>query len=450
MLRVESGMQDEMMDVPGTSRSVLDQVDEYLHEDSHRDEGGRSQQFTGSSAHWEPEAMEDLDQLSHSLFRDKNEGKSEETSLVRPDMVFSPTSSPLVMPTRSTSVGTYDTPFMLPQPTTTTPFLNASMTSNSSTSLSSLRTGKKAGKQGGTSQFSPLSSPALAAIDQAQAVNFALPESTVSTLVKKGAGARSKKKAYSSSAATNAKISKCSPRMKPAAASSGSSNSSRRQYTAEQFKNGSPVIAGESSGWDDVIFRLPESSMSDRASGRWHNDEPAPKSSTSSPESRMTPVALMNYPKVILPSTSSTSPKDLGADGEKVLRATESPVIKPKMLQHHHHHQESRKPSLRPSFSPKISEIQETEARPAAQKNVSSSSLPGGNGSSDDGELSKKEVHKVAEQGRRNRLNMALTDLSSLLPPELKDSIPIPSKATTVELACTYIRQLLATKNASN
>lgn len=493
---------DEMLDVPGASRSVLDQVDEYLHEDNHRDDMNDSnnndnnddntlqvKHSTGSPSlsHWDSNTIEDLDNLSHSLFEQPNGDKQlrrdvdpinipNKDGIVRPDMVFSPISSPMVMPTRSTSLGTYDTPFMLPQnstasgpnTTTTTPFLNPSMTSNSSTSLSSLR--KKSGKHGGMSQFSPLSSPALTAIDQAQIVNFALPESSIGSLSKVNSNSsRSKKKHYSSA---TAKVSKSSPRMKPAAAS----NTSRRQYTAEQFKNSSPVMHTDSANnaWDDAIFKLPESSIDDRGSSKWHQDEPTPKSSssggpqpatTASPDSRMTPVALMNYPKVILPSTSkpgyrndeSISPSDLGPsnsanDSERVLRATESPVIKPKL--HHHHHQETAwKPNTRPAFAPKIDEVQEPrlqDPRPATQKSVSSSSLGGGNGSSDDGELSKKEVHKVAEQGRRNRLNTALTDLSSLLPPELKDSIPIPSKATTVELACAYIRQLLAHKNASN
>ncbi|QLL32271.1 hypothetical protein HG536_0C04400 [Torulaspora globosa] len=502
-------MHDEMLDVPGASRSVLDQVDEYLHEDGHHGEGddddhtlqGRESTRSSSSTHWGPDAMEDLDRLSHSLFvrRDGERAKEEagapgieplsipnkgaEGGVVRPDMVFSPISSPLVMPTRSTSLGTYDTPFMLPQAgtgsgpntTTTTPFLNGSMASSSTTSLSSLR--RKSSKPGAVSQFSPLSSPALTAIDQAPIVNFALPESTITSLSKvNSGGGRAKKKHYSSATAgIGAKISKNSPRIKPAAASS----SSRRQYAAEQFKNSSPVLHTDASAnaWDDAIFRLPESSIGDRAGSKWHNDEPTPKSSssgggagaTSSPESRMTPAALANYPKVILPSTSkpayrndeSISPKELGpanspGDGDKVLRATESPVIKPTLYHHHHHHQQQEplwKPNGRTSLTPKIDEVQEPRraaCRPANRKTVSSSSLPGGNGSSDDGELSKKEVHKVAEQGRRNRLNSALTDLSSLLPPELKESIPIPSKATTVELACTYIRQLLATKNASN
>ncbi|CAL9734052.1 hypothetical protein MOSE0_D03532 [Monosporozyma servazzii] len=55
---------------------------------------------------------------------------------------------------------------------------------------------------------------------------------------------------------------------------------------------------------------------------------------------------------------------------------------------------------------------------------------------------SKKEIHKVAEQERRNRLNNALTELALLIPPELKKTVTIPSKATTAELACLYIRQL--------
>lgn len=53
-----------------------------------------------------------------------------------------------------------------------------------------------------------------------------------------------------------------------------------------------------------------------------------------------------------------------------------------------------------------------------------------------------KQVHKAAEQGRRNRLNNALKDLDALLPKDLKDTVQIPSKATTVELAAQYIRYL--------
>ncbi|EAZ63720.2 myc-family transcription factor [Scheffersomyces stipitis CBS 6054] len=55
----------------------------------------------------------------------------------------------------------------------------------------------------------------------------------------------------------------------------------------------------------------------------------------------------------------------------------------------------------------------------------------------------KKASHKLAEQGRRNRMNMAVSELGSLIPQVYHDEVAIPSKATTVELASKYIRALL-------
>lgn len=55
----------------------------------------------------------------------------------------------------------------------------------------------------------------------------------------------------------------------------------------------------------------------------------------------------------------------------------------------------------------------------------------------------KKASHKLAEQGRRNRMNTAIADLASLIPQLYHDEISIPSKATTVEMASRYIRKLL-------
>ncbi|GME91099.1 unnamed protein product [[Candida] boidinii] len=54
----------------------------------------------------------------------------------------------------------------------------------------------------------------------------------------------------------------------------------------------------------------------------------------------------------------------------------------------------------------------------------------------------KKINHKLAEQGRRNRMNIAIQDLERLIPDELKNEVLVPSKATTVELASRYIIQL--------
>lgn len=137
----------------------------------------------------------------------------------------------------------------------------------------------------------------------------------------------------------------------------------------------------------------------------------------------------MNYPKVILPSNSSANygVSSLHED-RNVIRATESPVIKPKHPSSHLSRQTSNS-SLHAKSTP--------ELKP--KRKSSKSSL---NDSGPEEDVFKKEVHKAAEQGRRNRLNTALSDLQSLIPPELRETVLIPSKATTVELACQYIRQL--------
>lgn len=79
---------------------------------------------------------------------------------------------------------------------------------------------------------------------------------------------------------------------------------------------------------------------------------------------------------------------------------------------------------------------------------------------------SKRTSHKIAEQGRRNRINTALQEIASLLPPQTPPTLAngqagekpnvsatmttgsaaqqSNSKASTVELAIEYIRTLRA------
>ncbi|KAK6537887.1 hypothetical protein TWF694_010785 [Orbilia ellipsospora] len=61
----------------------------------------------------------------------------------------------------------------------------------------------------------------------------------------------------------------------------------------------------------------------------------------------------------------------------------------------------------------------------------------------------KRTSHKIAEQGRRNRINNALTEIASLLPRKAPEKSGDPaggaqtgSKASTVELAIEYIKEL--------
>lgn len=61
--------------------------------------------------------------------------------------------------------------------------------------------------------------------------------------------------------------------------------------------------------------------------------------------------------------------------------------------------------------------------------------------------IDKKMSHKLAEQGRRNRMNIAIQELDKLIPEKMKIGITVPSKATTVELGCKYINELLTMLN---
>lgn len=130
-------------------------------------------------------------------------------------------------------------------------------------------------------------------------------------------------------------------------------------------------------------------------------------------------------------------------------------------------------PALRPKVSPNIKPLlpggvtaEDTASRLLASKSNYQNILEGNvvPGVSYPSELStnltsKRTSHKIAEQGRRNRINSALQEIATLLPrgsvPEGKDSggesIDIQdsktggtpnSKASTVELAIDYIKQL--------
>ncbi|KAF6012059.1 hypothetical protein HII13_001862 [Brettanomyces bruxellensis] len=65
-----------------------------------------------------------------------------------------------------------------------------------------------------------------------------------------------------------------------------------------------------------------------------------------------------------------------------------------------------------------------------------------GSSSSGKSNCSKKMNHKLAEQGRRNRMNVAIQELDNLIPDTYKDGAMVPSKATTVEMSSKYIRDL--------
>ena len=411
-------------------RSILDQVDDFLNE-KHESQRGSTQ--------WQSMQV-DLDQLSHTLFENKNEQQQQRNQQqqlqahVRPDMVFSPMASPVVVPNQPGSVSANATPFLDTSTdsnsTANTPFMaaNGGGSGNGSGGIKTKRNNRYT-----AGQFSPLTSPALVALDQQQMLNFSLPESSLAKRTPSSTCLRSKRAPGS---ATSSKVVKNSPNL-----------SSRRRYSTEYFKN------GNGSSRDDLIFKLPQHAVPPGQAGTATDDDLTREAMAPSPGSKMTPATLMNYPKVILPSNNlsehSQSPDEKIESDSKVWRATESPVIKPRHSQARPTVRTTQLPTTSSQSSAEIRQDaprQDTRPKYKTSRSSSSINLAGSGGMSgsptEEDESSKREVHKVAEQGRRNRLNMALTELNSLLPSELKETVVIPSKATTVELACMYIRQL--------
>ncbi|KKF95198.1 Phosphorus acquisition-controlling protein [Ceratocystis platani] len=134
-------------------------------------------------------------------------------------------------------------------------------------------------------------------------------------------------------------------------------------------------------------------------------------------------------------------------------------------------------PALLPKISPHIKPLLPNGAEDAASRLLTTKSnyqniLEGNNvpGVTYPSELStnltsKRTSHKIAEQGRRNRINSALQEIATLLPApppkedsgdgDPKDAGKLPaatpsSKASTVELAIEYIKQLKEEVAAAN
>ncbi|AET39440.1 phosphate-sensing transcription factor PHO4 Ecym_4385 [Eremothecium cymbalariae DBVPG len=408
---------------------------------------------------------------------DDKQGQEQQPQHVRPRMVFSPMMSPLVQSHGSAT----NTPMLsadLAHTTHNTPYLQHEVHGIGMHALA---------KQ---SSFSPLSSPALMAVEGVRSNSFSLPEASLVTRRSSGAS-RSKKTPHSTPymSAGSGKVSKHSPLVGP---KKTIANTGSAAVTAAATSSSSSSSKYKGQIWDDM-FKLPNSSIAIPSSqqystslGSVSGDTPTSHSTVSSTslgpaddhfsDEHMKPATLMNFPKFILPSvtnnhtTSSSSPSN-----GMVIRATESPVIRPR-------HQNGVPTNSAATVNNKGKNINNNKGADNSSTGAAVSvpptavSIPDSlhmknipNGSSEhnvpvesqhhtkrtsrsasnrsnNDELIKKEVHKVAEQGRRNRLNNALVELNTLLPQELKDSVQVPSKATTVEMACEYIKQLTSQK----
>ncbi|CCE62599.1 hypothetical protein TPHA_0C04480 [Tetrapisispora phaffii CBS 4417] len=326
---------------------------------------------------------------------------------------------------------------------------------------------------------------------------------------------------------TSKKVVKNSPRMSLMNSNNGLPRNASHADTKRDkrtVKNGNSSTSTPNSVtnshevWDELMFRLPVSSMSVSLSAGEQNKEN---------DENVYETNTHGYPKVVLPSHSTTSfdkeddhildrnllydnddayhedndcnnnennedidnikprknktkqahKNDIDIDTSsigggdtakyvKTLRATESPVIKPKVMSQSSWKKRQLSQSqmnnivkdIKPyqyeassltASNELIGTINNMEDAAASSMTDNSENSSSGNKMgglkkvrTNDDETAKRNIHKAAEQERRNRLNLALNRLKLLIPEDLKQSVEVPSKATTVELACQYIEQL--------
>ncbi|CUS23564.1 LAQU0S10e03290g1_1 [Lachancea quebecensis] len=454
------------------SKSILDQVDQYLSDQGvrhgeqagetpfqdlnfHASLHGRGHEHSQHEKHGSRNSQEhgqDFGQGDHGAHLGHGfqlELEVATHSHVRPEMVFSPVISPVVAP----------------QHPTHTPFLRSQASGIN-------------GGSGTKPSFSPLSSPAIDA---------QFPEYPSAKRGSSSSSSRGKKTPLSTPALTattysnssGSKVAKNSPQLSsrrsalnkrkgaatnwddmfklpdssippPTVPLFGSAQQQQQQLQQQQQPPPPPQYTSQlharslSESADDTVSGScsSASSVRARASG-------TPALSSRDPDSvghnefNVTPATLMNYPKIILPSNSrnagthAQSPvrdqsTHVFTGNSHVIMATDSPVI------------QAKNPHLPPSSHASNTSIP-TRSTPELQpvRKSSKSSLVDSGPDPEEDEQVKKEVHKAAEQGRRNRLNTALAELHALVPAEMKEAVLIPSKATTVEMACSYIRQLI-------
>ncbi|CCH63151.1 hypothetical protein TBLA_0J01560 [Henningerozyma blattae CBS 6284] len=300
--------------------------------------------------------------------------------------------------------------------------------------------------------------------------------SNSSSLNRKSSSSSKRKKSSTSNSNSNSNTVQFSPLTSPAigpttTTSKVTKNSPYLQNSKRKISNSEP---SSMINWEP----LPESSLDNHSIS---------SNATSNPISIVKGRKLQNsFPKVILPShKTSTScdnssnssnnsatvmnTKESSVDGKEnhsstndsssnssVLRATESPVIKPNksiLLQNLNYDPQKKINNKRDQRKSETIDRRSINLHSNGYNHSQNNKLFKTdsfendklcNNSINAPTHNKKEVHKVAEQGRRDRMNNALKELNSLLPEELKDEVNVPSKATTVELACTFIKQLLS------
>ncbi|CCK72741.1 phosphate-sensing transcription factor PHO4 KNAG_0L01210 [Huiozyma naganishii CBS 8797] len=461
------------------SKSILDQVDEYLHEhdDSptgsadlgHRKDAMEVMKFDHEEHAQEPQREHDwmqdairidLDQLSDSLFSvehinqlgtentsgSQSQGNSLKVgengkymargsffhghrdiignlhSMTAPsEIMFSPSDSPMVAPNHSSALGLQVTPFMDPQNMTignsnsNTPF----MAGNDSSNTDSPMIGAGSGHVGSFSLPDSAVVP-LSRTSTSNSPGTGLSKKASSNSLKKKKSSISGQSGGSSTTIPNAKIIKSSPYM--------NATRSRRRYSKSKT-----VI--DPTTWEDATaFNLPESGINLGGGNTSIKMEGTPATEFSENSSS----SSIGFPTVVLPSTTPIGGDEHGKRGLKKVPLDNDGVAERDTVGGGN----GSDSTIDARVSRRSRVLNATESPILMARKTSYTSRSRSKSNSRGKDEFKKEIHKAAEQGRRNRLNNALIQLGNLLPEEMKSTVSIPSKATTAELACLYIQQL--------
>ncbi|KAJ2907069.1 hypothetical protein MKZ38_008637 [Zalerion maritima] len=232
--------------------------------------------------------------------------------------------------------------------------------------------------------------------------------------------------------------------------------------------NGSDVVSPENID----NFELPES-VTSKAVSRPGSKQPSPKTSSNQATPKGTVPPPLPSPVLTRPPgtiSASQSPQIApGSSGPVPNRKT--PQLAPRNGKKRSSASVQSSPALRPRISPGMKPIlpangtvsvEDTASQLLTSKSnyqnmLEGNKVPGMEFPRDltDTLTSKRTSHKIAEQGRRNRINTALQEIATLLPldekseckeklekKEPKQSNGPNSKASTVELAIEYIKEL--------
>ncbi|RYP43536.1 hypothetical protein DL770_011619 [Monosporascus sp. CRB-9-2] len=211
--------------------------------------------------------------------------------------------------------------------------------------------------------------------------------------------------------------------------------------------------------------------------------QPAPESEATKSTFQTLPSPVL--PKPMQPTSANPSPQ-LTPRGSTTPNPRKTPLIGPRGGKKRASISSAHvSPALRPRISPNIKPLlpgtpgmsaEDTASQLLASKSnyqriLEGSTVPGVTYPSElsTNLTSKRTSHKIAEQGRRNRINSALQEIATLLPKSITNSEPgendeggngdkkdgkqssAPnSKASTVELAIVYIKQLQQEVAAAN